>query len=239
MSPVYMYKRKLCHYSGSMEDKRITKAEGVIFDMDGILFDTEQVYQKYWHQIADEMGITLGEDWVRSITGTNGAYLISIVEKFYHTDNGRAILEECVRRASESLTKEVPVKKGVREILSFLKEQGIKTAVASSSAKAWIERYLSVAGISEYFDEVVSGDEVSHGKPAPDIFLLASSRIGIAPQNCIVFEDSFNGVRAGHASGATTVMIPDLLQPTDEIRGLADEVCGSFLSFLEEKDRFF
>lgn len=216
----------------------MAKAEGIIFDMDGILFDTEAVYQKYWREIAREMGITLGDDFVKRITGTNGQLLISIVNEFYHTDDGESILNECVSRAAASLSEHVPVMPGVREFLKYLKKKGIRTAVASSSKKPWIEKYVEVAGIREYFDELVSGDEVSKGKPNPDIFLLASSRIGVPPRKCIVFEDSFNGVRAGHASGAVTVMIPDLLQPTEEIRSLADAVYESFTAFLKDADEY-
>lgn len=107
-------------------------------------------------------------------------------------------------------------------------------AVASSSPKFQVEKNLVRAGVREYFDAVVSGEEVLHGKPAPDIFLLAAEKIGIDPKDCYVFEDSINGIRAGVAAGSASVMIPDITQPDEEIRSICAAVCGSLLEVVDE-----
>lgn len=215
------------------------KAKGVIFDMDGVLFDTERIFQGFWKDIAAERGIDLGEDFVSTITGTNGKLLLSIVEKYYQVYDGRAIRDEVIRRIDDYLTREVPIKKGVINMLGYLKEKGIRTAIASSSPTDLIISNLKVSGTTDYFDIIVSGKEVEKGKPSPDIFLLAASRLDLDCKDCIIFEDSFNGIRAAHSSGAITIMIPDLIQPTEEIKSLTDGIYQDFDAFLEDKDKYF
>ncbi len=195
--------------------------DGAIFDMDGLLFDTETVWQKMWNLVASERGIKLSDDFKYEITGTSGAYMLQIVRKHFHTDNVEEIVEECSSKVHEETQKNVVMKKGVREILEYLKDRGFLIAVASSSSREQIMHNLQLSGIRNYFDAIVSGAELKHGKPAPDIFLKAAEQIKCKPEDCYVFEDAFNGVRAGNAAGCKTVMIPDLLEPTDEVRGLA------------------
>ncbi|MBE6122198.1 MAG: HAD family phosphatase [Erysipelotrichaceae bacterium] len=206
---------------------------GAIFDMDGLLFDTEQVFQKNWTAIADEMGIELDPAFRRTICGTNGALMNSIIERFYHVEDGQPIQEDVYNRVHRDLENSVPEKPGLREILQFFRDKGYKIAVASSSTKEQIRHNMELAGVTDYFDAFVSGKEVEHGKPAPDVFLKAAKDIGCDPQNCYVFEDAFNGVQAGYASGAKVIMVPDMLQPTDEIRALTHHVCSSLLEAVE------
>ncbi|MCC2254991.1 HAD family phosphatase [Ruminococcus sp. CLA-AA-H200] len=203
------------------------ECRGAIFDMDGLLFDTEKVFQQTWHEIAYERGVTLPDSYAREISGTTGEDSRKIVEKYYKTTDGRAVIEECKRRVRKKLEKNVPEKPGVENILRRFRENGIRTAVASSSDKELIENNLRVTGLAGYFDEVVSGKEVKRGKPAPDIFLLAAERIGCSPCECYVFEDSENGIRAGAAAGCFAVMVPDLVTPSDEVRELCGAVCES------------
>ena len=115
----------------------------------------------------------------------------------------------------------VPVKKGAEEILRAFRENGYKLAVASSTDAKQIEHNQVLTGLRSYFDEIISGQEVKNGKPHPDIFLLAAKRIGCRPEDCYVFEDSLNGVRAGYAAGCKTIMIPDLIAPTEDVRQAA------------------
>ena len=124
-------------------------------------------------------------------------------------------------------------------MLGYLKEKGIRTAIASSSPTDLIISNLKVSGTTDYFDIIVSGKEVEKGKPSPDIFLLAASRLDLDCKDCIIFEDSFNGIRAAHSSGAITIMIPDLIQPTEEIKSLTDGIYQDFDAFLEDKDKYF
>ena len=207
---------------------------GIIFDMDGILFDTEHLWQELWHEIAEERGVTLPEDWVYRVSGTSGELQSRIVAECYHVENGDAIVADCKSRMYKKLQTSVPVKRGVPEVLEEMRRQGKKIAVASSSDLGQIESNLRVAGLLSYFDAVVSGQEVEHAKPAPDIFLLAAKKLGCAPEDCVVFEDSFNGVRAGKRAGMFVCMVPDLIAPTPEIEILCGSVRKDFFEVLDD-----
>lgn len=204
------------------------RCKGAIFDMDGILFDTERVYQETWRELADERGIDLGPTFTKTITGTSGEHMQQIIKNYYQTERAAEVIEECLRRVREKLSVHVPIKAGVPEILEHFRKNGIKTAVASSSYMDQIEANLKTSGLVDYFTVVVSGTELEHGKPAPDIFLHAAHMLGLRPEECYVFEDSANGVRAGYAAGCVTVMIPDLIEPKEEIVSLCSKVCTDF-----------
>ena len=193
-------------------------AGGCIFDMDGLLFDTERIFQNYWRAIAAERGIVLADSFITEITGTSGEMMNRILKKYYHTEDGREIQKDCKKRVLRHLAKNVPVKTGAVEILGRCRILGIKTAVASSSPLRQIENNLENAGMENCFDAIVSGDEVEKGKPAPDIFLLAAKRIGVPPGECTVFEDSPHGIEGALRAGMKAVMIPDLLPPWEEHR---------------------
>lgn len=199
--------------------------KGAIFDMDGLLFDTEYIYQETWQEIAVQRDIILDGSFLKAISGTNGARMCQVIEAYYHVPDGTEIMENCMEQMKQKLSVHVPMKKGVREILDFFRDNGIGMAVASSSAVQQIEANLRKSGIRDYFSNVVSGAEVSKGKPAPDIFVLAAERLRCAPEECFVFEDSENGIRAGYAAGCFTVMVPDLIEPSSEILPYCRKVC--------------
>ena len=199
--------------------------KGAIFDMDGLLLDTERVFQSVWHAQAARFGITLDETFAPTICGTNGALEEEIVARYFKTDDPAAVISTVNTACAERLTKEVPVKKGAHLILREMKQKGLLLALASSSPLDLILHNLKTAGLDVYFDEIVSGQQVEHGKPAPDIFLLAAEKIGLAPSDCYVFEDGLNGIRAGYAAGCSCIMIPDLVSPTEEIRKICAGIC--------------
>ena len=207
--------------------------KGAIFDMDGLLFDTERVFQETWHEIAKENNVVLDKSFLKTVTGTSGDRLHQVIEEFYHISDSKALVDDCTERVRKKLSVHVPIKEGAIEILDFFKRNSIKMAVASSSRMEQIESNLNIAGIKDYFDAVVSGTEVSHGKPAPDIFLYAAKKIGCSPEECFVFEDSENGIKAGHAAGCITVMIPDLMEASPEILPYCSKVCSSLLEFVK------
>lgn len=208
--------------------------KGAIFDMDGLLFDTENIYQETWNELAAENGVTLGADFVGDICGTSGAHMCRVIEKHYGVADGSIIMEECMKRVRQKLKVYVPKKPGAERIVKAFHDKGMRLAVASSSYPEQIESNLKLAGMREYFDAVVSGKEVEHGKPAPDIFLLAAERIGCTPETCYVFEDSENGIHAGKAAGCTAIMIPDVLAPSEEIKEIADGIYESLEAFTVE-----
>ena len=177
--------------------------------------------------------------FLQAISGSSGARMNQVLEEYYHVSDGAVLAQECMGRVRQKLAVHVPVKEGVHEILAFFKEKGMPIAVASSSLPGQIEANLKNAGIKTYFAEIVSGTEVEHGKPAPDIFLLAARRIGCAPQECFVFEDSENGVKAGFAAGCATFMVPDLIEPSSEIRQYCTRICRNLTEAQREIDERF
>ena len=137
----------------------------------------------------------------------------------------KKLLAKVWQLADERFAQGVPCKPGLKELLSYLEDLGMPRIVASSSPRTMVELNLQTTGTARYFHDIVCGNEVKLCKPAPDIFLEAARRIKVDIHDCMVLEDSHNGIRAGHASGAETVMVPDLLPVTDEMRSLYDDCC--------------
>ena len=198
----------------------------IVFDMDGVLFDTERLCQTCWLKLAEEDNIPNMEPVYALCIGVNAQTTERIVYENYGKDFP---YEEYCKRTSamyNSYIEEngVPVKDGVRETLQKLAEAGLRIAVASSTRREKVLRHLENTGIAQYFTAVVGGDTVTHSKPHPEIFLKACEALGVAPENAIAVEDSHNGIRSAHAAGMTPVMVPDLLPVTEEMRGLASYV---------------
>lgn len=212
------------------------KCKGAIFDMDGLLFDTEVVFQETWKEIADERNVKLPDEFTEAISGTSGQHMCDVLSRYYGVEDGSEIMHDCMSRVRRKLEIEVVKKEGVDEILECLKEKGIHIAVASSSSREQIESNLKKAGIYDCFEQIVCGKDVTNGKPAPDIFLLAAEKIGCRPEECYVFEDSENGIRAGSSAGCHAIMIPDMIKPSEEMRRLS---AGIYDSLLEAKKVLF
>ena len=195
-----------------------------IFDMDGVIFDSEREVIDCWKVIAPQYGITDIETHCIAATGLNEEATRKIFREQYGDDmpydemraKRRALF---VERFDKGL---VPVKPGARELLSYLKENGYKVALASSTSEGTVRRELTIAGLIDFFDVVIGGDKVTHSKPDPEIFLMAMEQLNVTADKSVIIEDSYNGVRAADASGAFTIMVPDILPPTDEIRGKTD-----------------
>ncbi len=187
---------------------------GAIFDMDGLLIDSERLWQEVWHELAAERGITLTERFAAEVCGTGGKQTLAAISHHFPGADLKELMRECSRRAYRREEDGVPLKKGARTILAGLRGMGCRLALASSSPMDRIEHVLGLAGVLDCFEVVASGREVPNGKPAPDVFLLAAERLGAAPEACYVFEDSLSGVEAGWRSGARTIMVPDLVPPT-------------------------
>lgn len=192
--------------------------QAAIFDMDGLLLDTERLYQRGFVEVAKQLGFVPDPAFPQAIAGTSGATAYQTILAYYPEADAPVFWDMCVERVARQLEQHVPKMPGVDAILAYFHEQGVKLGVASSSPHAQIETYLQRAEIFSYFTACVSGEEVLHGKPAPDIFLETARRLGCAPQDCYVFEDGVQGARAGIAAGCATIMIPDLIQPTDDLR---------------------
>lgn len=207
--------------------------KGAIFDMDGLMFDTERLWQKNWHAIADEMGVELDPQFGKDICGTNGKLMNQVIEKYYHVEDGGPIAKDCTNRVHADLEKEVPEKPGIHEILKWLKENNFRIAVASSSPRPLIERNLKMTDTLQYIDVCCSGTEVKHGKPAPDLFLHAAELIGLPAEECYIFEDAYNGIRAAYSAGGKPIMVPDIQEPDNEMKEKAHAICTTLLDALE------
>lgn len=195
----------------------------VVFDMDGVLFDTERLCKDCWIALSKEYEIPNMEEVYALCIGVNVQATRQIVYENYGKDFP---FEEYDRRASEMYNRYiaehgVPVKDGVRETLEALAKAGVKIAVASSTRREKVLRLLASAGIDRYFTAVVGGDTVTHSKPHPEIFLKACEALGVTPEESIAVEDSHNGIRSAHAAGMAPVMVPDLLPVTEEMRELS------------------
>ncbi len=211
----------------------MTMKQGAIFDMDGLMFDTETLWQDGWKVLAAKYGYQVSEDFAREISGTSGAIMEGVIHRYYPGVNPAEFVREERAYVAGCLEEGVPVKPGLYELLELLKEKGVRMAVASSSRMEMIQQNLKRTNTDGYFEAIVSGHDVHRAKPKPDIFVYAAGRLAVPPGDCYVLEDSFGGVRAGHTSGAFTVMVPDQFEPTEEIRGLASCVCKDLFEVAE------
>ena len=209
--------------------------ESVVFDMDGVLFDTERVCSDVWYQTGKEMGL---KDIGIAVTNCVGFNAVDTRQFFLNQFGNDFPYEKFRERSSvlfhEILNKEgIPIKPGVFEILNFLQEYDYKIALATSTNKANVMNYLNEAGITHYFQAIVTGDMVKHGKPDPEIYIKACRELHSLPELCIAVEDSPNGLKAAYHAGMKPVMVPDLIKPDEEVKKL---LYGIFDSLLEVKN---
>ena len=207
----------------------------IIFDMDGVIFDTERVFLECCVPVAERLGLADIEEVVCECVGMTDEETKRKLRERYGDD---APLEEFDREVIQSFMERyeqgrIPVKEGVAALLDYLKQKNAGIALGSSTRTDIVKMELRDAGLLDYFDVVVGGDQAKASKPAPDVFLLAAEKLGADIKDCIIIEDSFNGVRAARASGGIVFMVPDLLQPTEEILPLTDRVFSSLTEVRE------
>ena len=209
--------------------------KAVVFDMDGVIFDSERAVMQCWKEVASRHNIPDIEKAILACTGTTMVRTREIMLNLYGADFP---YDEYAKESSAIFHSRydggrLPMKPGVKELLSFLKEHGKKIALASSTRHQVVTDELRDAGIIEYFDRIICGDMVSRSKPAPDIFLKACEELNISPSDSYAIEDSYNGIRAAHAGGLHPIMVPDLLPADEEMQSLAEIVLPSLTSVME------
>lgn len=205
----------------------------VIFDMDGVIFDSERAYIEAYKKLAPKYGLgDVERACIESIGVTR-----DITRQIFFSYHGSDFDFEAYREeiAAELSKKEFDIKPGVYELFDWLKDIKAGVALASSTRRNSVMRMLDSAELTDRFDVIVCGDMVTRSKPNPDIFLTAAERLGAKPEDCFVIEDSFNGIRAAHAAGMRPIMVPDIKQPDDEISSLCEVVLPS----LNEVIRYF
>ena len=203
-----------------------TKDRAVVFDMDGVLFDTERLCMDMWAKVADARGLSgmiqVGYDSIgRNENDTRALALAAFGADFDFEDFRAEVARLCHNYMQQ---QGIPVKKGVQELLDFLQEQGYRIALASSSSRQSVLRNLERAGFTAYFEEIISGDMVEHSKPRPDIYLLACEKLGVEPKAAYAIEDSPNGIRAAHGAGMKPIMVPDLIEADEEMKILSQVI---------------
>lgn len=206
--------------------KRQHRRAGVVFDMDGILIDSEPLFRMAAQAAARDVGHHLSDEtYVMWMGLPPHAVEAAVVESMGPTFP-MGEFREHFRRVwtAHTDTHGVPAQPGIRELLENLRARSIPFSVATSTERLQAERSLTLAGLAQYIDVIVAGNEVANGKPAPDIFLRAAAAIRVEPTACVALEDSAVGVRAAAAARMLTIMVPDLLQPTREVAALADYV---------------
>lgn len=211
------------------------KVRAVIFDQDGLMFDTERLSVEVWNKLAGKYGITVDHVFFDALRGGKpDASMRLLRERFGETFPYDEFLAEKREYSYRQIRERgVPVMKGLRELLVYLKDHGCKTAVATSSSRHWTEQNVKGAGLWEYFDEFTYGEMVKHSKPDPEIFYLAASRLGEEPGKCIVLEDSFNGINGAINGGFLSVMVPDLSIPGPELVSRLTAKCDSLLDVID------
>jgi HAD superfamily hydrolase (TIGR01509 family) len=210
--------------------------QAAIFDMDGLLLDSERVCMQAFRETCKFLSLPMLEDVYLSIIGSNSSSIRRIILNGYGADLDYETLNtEWMRRYHLVVQYQaVPLKKGVIELLNWLKSQSIPIAVATSSPYQIATTKLKFAGLLDYFEHLSTGCEVSNGKPDPEIFLLTAKRLNIHPQHCLVFEDSNNGARAGVAAGMQVYQIPDLVKPCADVTALGHTISDSLTDVLSQ-----
>ena len=204
----------------------------VIFDLDGVLIDTETVSKRAWHQAAQEHGFTFTEDLYLKIIGRS---MISAREEITREYGGRIDLDGFFEHATYLYVEEmkrdgIQLMNGTLEVLDYLEQTRLRVAIATSTTRIQADRKLGISGLDGRIPTVVTSDEIKRGKPAPDLFLLAAERLGTRAEDCMVIEDAEPGIIGAHAAGMLPVMVPSTVGPSEAGRKL----CHAVLDTLHE-----
>ena len=201
--------------------------KAVVFDMDGVLVDTEKIYRQSWKKNAATIGMSEDEmeHWCDWIAGGNTESKARLFKSIRGEDfDYLAFRQRTMDLFNEHVAKYgIDIKPYVEDTLKFLKEKGIKIAVATSTSRDRAMQRLESVHIAEYFDEMVCGDEIAKGKPDPDIYYRACEKLGIEPEMAVAVEDSLNGIVSASVAGLYTVMVVDLIKPNETTEEYADE----------------
>lgn len=208
---------------------------GIIFDMDGVLIDSERQSNEGWLWAAGQLGVDMPMWLIDSFKGAPAELCCKFFDDYYKGVidywEAKELRTQHVYKIRE--TEGIPVKKGVKDIFEYIRNNGLKSAVATSTRRESAEKTLHEIGVWDYLDAVVYGDEVEHGKPEPDIFLRAAKAIGVNPSEAVVVEDSINGIKAGYAADMRVVHIPDTIAIDDDIRKLTYMVCADLNGLID------
>lgn len=223
------------HWKNNVNKNINLNYKAIIFDMDGTMFDTEYLASLAWKRAGEELNYSITEDILSQVRGRNITDAIRIFSEIFGTDqvykNAKVLRDRYV--ADMIKQNGIPIKKGLLELLTFLKDGHKKMAVATSSKCETAKRFLIETGVYNYFQAHIYGDMVNKSKPNPEIFLMAAEQLGVSPEECLVLEDSKAGIRAGKHAGMCPILIPDLNPPDKEMTDDAYLICKDLLEVLD------
>ena len=193
---------------------------GVLFDMDGVVLNTEKLYARFWAEAAHALGYPMTYEQALGMRSLNSAAGQAKLESYFGPGVSRAEMRKKRVELMDAYVAQfgVEAKPGIHELLDYLKGQGIRTAIATSSPMERAKSYLDSLGLTAKFDCICSGHDVAQGKPAPDIYLKAAASIGVLPENCLAIEDAPAGIESAHRAGCWPVLVPDLDGTNEEMR---------------------
>ena len=203
----------------------------IIFDMDGTLFDTQRICMPAWDFAGERQGYKNVGLHIPAVCGMSDVgWQKYLLDHFPEMDVQKFSSEARQYVIDNLVVKYMP---GAEELVKFLREKGVKLAIASGSSQESIKHHLAEVGGTHYFDAIVGGADVKNGKPAPDIFLLAAEKLGAKPEDCYVLEDSPNGINAAYAAGMKAIGVPDIAQFSDEVKSRETAEFKSMFEVLE------
>ena len=205
-----------------------------IFDMDGTLIDTEKLYRKFWPMALAEFGYTMTDEQVLSMRSLGRPFAPVKLKEMFGPELDYPAVRECRKRLMEEYIDAhgIELKPGCIELLTNLKENGLRAAIATATDLERTEKYLEMLGLRDYFTEIVCATMVKEGKPSPDIYQYACEQLGRKPEECIAVEDSPNGVLSAYRAGCKVVMVPDQTQPDEELMKLLYRKCDSLFDLM-------
>ena len=219
----------------TLYNQNTPRIRGVLFDMDGLVLDTEKLYTRFWMEACQSYGFPMTRDQALKMRAANAR----LSEENLHSFFGPMVdYQKCRAKRIELMDafieeNGVETKPGICELLDALDAKGIPAAITSSAPKERIEKHLASVHLKHRFAAICSGHEVPHGKPAPDIYLHGAASLGLPPESCLALEDAPTGILAAHQAGCVTVMVPDLDQPDESTQKLLHARADSLLDVIK------
>lgn len=208
--------------------------QGVLFDMDGVVLDTEKLYARFWAEAARALGYPMTYEQALGMRSLSGPMGQAKLESYFGPGVSRAVIRDKRVELMDAFVSEhgVDAKPGIFELLDFLNDKGIPAAITTSSPRERVERYLQPLGLLTRFNRVCTGYEVKQGKPAPDIYQYGAASLGLRPENCLAIEDSPAGIESAYRAGCMAVLVPDLDGADGNMRNMLFAEADSLLDII-------
>ena len=222
-----MEKEKMKSENTGAEQNDSIKA--VVFDMDGVLLDSERISLTAWKMAGEEIGFYKTEEAHRECTGLSRSDAYEKLTELYGPDfPSKAFRDRSSVIFAQIIQKDgLPLMHYAKEILQYLKEKGYPLALASSTRREVVMREIKTAGLFDYFDYIICGDQVTHSKPDPEIYTLSCKGLNVHPEDALAVEDSINGIISAHRAGMKCLMVPDQIQPDENTKSILYKLCDS------------